>query len=455
MDRAKDSTVDRRSPLTSSSREATAMRYPPSASREIETERRARYPSSEERTPHRNTNSGQVGRRPRARSISLSSLPSPSREVLGPSVGSHHNDNEDTTGPPGGGPEIKNIPKNLHPSKEAPGSPDGFVVVSSSDSSNASSLLRERNSTKKISYADALVTQNSPLSRRSNETEVQAASRDVTQLHGPHPINVSEIQSAHQENQINDNNLHGTKSKESHDNKHGSSRTGRSITDTVRSYLSIGPGNATSSKDNALKEEIAQLEAELVARDEEYKELNSKYIRLKKKLSLSKRDNRRLEADLQSMQHQLQRSEEALQDSKTLAETRGRELVGAQVFLTKADSVSVSEIIDKVEVINQEIFQIAASLGEFLNFRTYNFKDEAEFNHSIKLASRIFGEEFVRILVKMAHASDPEVNPLFVQATISILLVKFTVHYLLAWRFDDNISTFLELTYTRIRCTGM
>jgi len=154
------------------------------------------------------------------------------------------------------------------------------------------------------------------------------------------------------------------------------------------------------------------------------------------------------------MQHQLQRSEEALQDSKTLADTRGRELVGAQVFLTKADSVSVSEIIDKVEVINQEIFQTAASLGEFLNFQTYDFKDEAEFNHSMKLASRILGEGFVQILVNMAHASDPEVNPLFVQAAISILLVKFTVHYLLAWRFDDNISTFLELTYAQIRCTG-
>ena len=61
-----------------------------------------------------------------------------------------------------------------------------------------------------------------------------------------------------------------------------------------------------------------------------------------------------------ALQNELTIVHQQLEDAEHLSEVRGKVLVGAQVFLTKADTISISEVGEKVTALNEDIFQAAA-----------------------------------------------------------------------------------------------
>ncbi|KAF9561913.1 hypothetical protein CPC08DRAFT_411795 [Agrocybe pediades] len=207
-----------------------------------------------------------------------------------------------------------------------------------------------------------------------------------------------------------------------------------------------------ASKATDAEEEIKLLKAEIDDLKSDNSDIEARYRRNRKARKELQKENQQLREDLQAAHYRLRQIEQELVESKNLAETRGKELMGAQVFLTKADSLSQEEITGMVEALNQEIFQFAASLGEFLVFQNHEFKDNDDFTQTVQFVNEILGADLVQTLINMAHASDPSLNPLVIQSVISICLVNFCMKTLQTWYTPDNhISTFIQNTYAQIR----
>ncbi|KAF6748626.1 hypothetical protein DFP72DRAFT_915732 [Ephemerocybe angulata] len=70
-----------------------------------------------------------------------------------------------------------------------------------------------------------------------------------------------------------------------------------------------------------------------------------------------------LQSELSMRAEQLERVQTDLRKTKALLASRSTELNAAQAFVTTADSVSVAEVIQLVERLNDDVYQIAAAMG--------------------------------------------------------------------------------------------
>ena len=156
---------------------------------------------------------------------------------------------------------------------------------------------------------------------------------------------------------------------------------------------------------------------------------------------------------IKGLQNELMNIHQQLEDSKALSEVRGKELFGAQVFLTKADTLSISEVGEKVTALNEEIFQAAATLGEALIHHRYE-ASQKELEAAVVVTQEMIGEKMAKVLVTQPQKSElePEVNPLLVQVVLQIFMVKFCVSKIQSWFPDDShIGNFLSVLYSGIR----
>ena len=143
-----------------------------------------------------------------------------------------------------------------------------------------------------------------------------------------------------------------------------------------------------------------------------------------------------------------------LQEYKNVSDSWHRELIGTQVFLTKADLLSISDVKDKVNALNDEKFQASASLGDSLvHFKYELAKEEKEAAYAE--VCRTMSEPLARALTKETQKPEPEVNPLLVQVVLEIYLVHFCSSMIASW-FPGNLETsdFLTTMYSEIRRTG-
>ncbi|KAF8161572.1 hypothetical protein B0H34DRAFT_701537 [Crassisporium funariophilum] len=154
-----------------------------------------------------------------------------------------------------------------------------------------------------------------------------------------------------------------------------------------------------------------------------------------------------------SLSHELMNVNRNLQDAKNLSDVRGKELLGSQVFLTKADSLSVSEVIDKVVALNEEIFQAAATLGESMVHHRYETSQE-DMALAYESARTTIGEPILDILVSQSQKRKPEVNPLLVQVALQVYLVNFCASKAAPWYpSEDRAAGFLNMLYCDIRAS--
>jgi hypothetical protein len=165
-------------------------------------------------------------------------------------------------------------------------------------------------------------------------------------------------------------------------------------------------------------------------------------------------DNQRLTDTNRSLQNELINVHHQFEDARTLSEVRGKELVGSQVFLTKADTLSISEIGEKVTALNEEIFQAAAALADALVHNRHEVP-QADWEAAAAVTQEMVGEKMTKLLIDQSQKPEPEVNPLLVQVVLQIFMVDFCVSKIQSWYpGDSDIGDFLSAIYSQIRSTG-
>ena len=121
---------------------------------------------------------------------------------------------------------------------------------------------------------------------------------------------------------------------------------------------------------------------------------------------------------------------------------------------TKADTLSISEVGERVTALNEEIFQAAATLGESLIHKRYELS-QVEWEEAAALSQELVGEKLTNTLISQSKKPEQDVNPLLVQVVLQIFMVKFCVSKILSWYpGDSDIGGFLSAIYTDIRLTG-
>ena len=163
-------------------------------------------------------------------------------------------------------------------------------------------------------------------------------------------------------------------------------------------------------------------------------------------------ENQRFKDSISGFQTELNIVHQQLEDTKT--EVRGKELFDSHTLSTKADTLSISEVGEKVTALNEEIFQAAATLGDALIHNRYEVS-QTEFNAAVAESQGMVGEKLTDTLIAQSRKPEPEVNPLLVQVVLQIFMVKFCVSKIQSWYpSNSDIEGFLAAIYSEIRTTG-
>ncbi|CAA7260331.1 unnamed protein product [Cyclocybe aegerita] len=227
----------------------------------------------------------------------------------------------------------------------------------------------------------------------------------------------------------------------------------------IRSIFSGSIGPIVEAEMNRMKEKVRLAEAKASKYRNTLEGYQAELYRSQGEVRTYARTCRELQHDRQrlmetntSLMHELNAVNRRLEETKALSDTRGKELIGAQAFLTKADSLSISDVVQKVEGLNEEIFQAAASLGECITRRKYGLT-EVQLGECFQRVSSLIGAPLASIIVEESHKSEEEpANPLLVQVVLQVFLANFCVRKIRAWTPDDaTINTFLKQTYEGIR----
>ena len=137
-----------------------------------------------------------------------------------------------------------------------------------------------------------------------------------------------------------------------------------------------------------------------------------------------KRRTGELSRDIGHLQHECQRSKNfinslqnelsnirlQLEDGKTLSKVREKRLSGAQL---EVDTLSISEVGEKVTALNEEIFQAAAALGEALVHKRYELS-QTELSAAAAVSQEMVGEKMTNLLRTVTETrtrSQPPASP--------------------------------------------
>ncbi|KAF8801848.1 hypothetical protein BYT27DRAFT_7261625, partial [Phlegmacium glaucopus] len=235
---------------------------------------------------------------------------------------------------------------------------------------------------------------------------------------------------------------------------------GQGVIETIRSFIPTVVASPQPPKDKyqVLKEDYRQLQYDLKRTNmhlEGYKqELRRTRTELRNTSHYANElhhEKQRWRDHINNLQNELNNIHQQLGDAKNLSDVRGKELHGAQVFLTKADTLSISEVGEKVTALNEEIFQAAATLGEALIHQRHELPPE-DLDAAAAESQQMVGNTISNILISQAQRPEPIMNPLLVQVVLQIFMVKFCVSKIQSWYPSDvNIEAFLDAIYSEIR----
>ena len=159
-------------------------------------------------------------------------------------------------------------------------------------------------------------------------------------------------------------------------------------------------------------------------------------------------ENRSLMDDLQDVKAQLA-------DAKSLLEAKDRELKGAQVFLTKADTLSTTDVVQKVNALNEEIFQSAALLGEMLWITERTDRTQEQVTVAFEKARWMLGEQMASILAVESVNPRTDLHPLLVQVVLQIAITTWCKFVVSSWKPEDStVADCLATIYSEIRQVG-
>jgi hypothetical protein len=161
----------------------------------------------------------------------------------------------------------------------------------------------------------------------------------------------------------------------------------------------------------------------------------------------------KLESDNLTHKDTIRNLQHELQKYKDICE----ELIANQAFLSKTDVLFISDIKDKVNALNQEIFQASAAPRYSLMHRKYELAKEemeAAFADVCKTVSEPLARVFVRKGQKPGlSVVDP--RPMLVQVVLGMYLVHFCSSKLDSWLpGTQGTSDFISARYSDIRRNG-
>ena len=162
-------------------------------------------------------------------------------------------------------------------------------------------------------------------------------------------------------------------------------------------------------------------------------------------------DNQRLTETLEATSLEVKGMAERYEETKSLAETHGKMLLEAQVLLTKADRISILELIQRVEGLNDEIYQAAASLGESIVQRHIEPSEQPHCSsEESAIAKALLGSPLCKVLRSSAKKIDSEgINPLLVQIALQTFFSMFCIQRIRSWvpsqlAFDTTLRELYE-----------
>jgi hypothetical protein len=160
-------------------------------------------------------------------------------------------------------------------------------------------------------------------------------------------------------------------------------------------------------------------------------------------------ENRRSKDTIRSLQHEITNMGRELQEYKNLSEIRGRELLGAQVFLTNLEATNnaqetltsneeslsaaraildgtgatpVMAVIDAMLVLHKEIANVSNFLAENIRHTSYElFQDELD--RCYQDSEKIIGERLSKSLHD--HFEGKELSQSLIKITFQIFITSF------------------------------
>ena len=193
----------------------------------------------------------------------------------------------------------------------------------------------------------------------------------------------------------------------------------------------------------------------------EYENLRNEYNRVVRDVRAQARyfqgvqyENQRLKERVGSLEHELKSVTKRYKEVKSLLDTRGKELIGAQVFLSKADSLSISDVTQKINALNQEIYQAAVFLGDSI-LRSKEKTSEEDLKRDVDHSKILLGPSLAKILHTTAEKADEYVHPFLVQVTLQAFLVHFCTKKIDQWTPQElPADQFLRTVYHEIRSSS-
>ena len=213
------------------------------------------------------------------------------------------------------------------------------------------------------------------------------------------------------------------------------------------------PGGSQPAKDRyqLLKEDFREVQQELENYKLELRRTQGELRSAKHHISELQHERQRIIDHANGLQNELNNVHQQLEDAKTLSEVHRKE---PQVFLTKADTLSISEVREKVTVLNEEIFQAAATFGEALIHKRPELP-QAELDAAVAKCQGMVGSKITNFLISQSQKPEPGVNPLLAQVVLQLFIVNFCVSKIQSWYpSHPAIGSFLNAVYSEIRSTS-
>jgi hypothetical protein len=150
----------------------------------------------------------------------------------------------------------------------------------------------------------------------------------------------------------------------------------------------------------------------------------------------------RLEKENASLKRDLKITELELADARKLSQIRAEELQGAQAFLDKADVLSTTDIVEKVDILNSEISQTASLLVDLL----HNAESHGSQRQPTETTNWMLGEKLARDLHELSNNStamnsrrrEPNHWQLLLLVVFHIAITKWCSIMVSSWVLNDG-----------------
>ena len=164
-----------------------------------------------------------------------------------------------------------------------------------------------------------------------------------------------------------------------------------------------------------------------------------------------------LNSENDSLKRELKAVGSLLVDAQNLSQVRGEELKGAQVFLTKADMISTTDVVQKVTTLNTEISQTASRFVELLHLTKSPNKTQRQ---PTTMEKRMLGEKLASDLHELSNRHSlasgcTEPNPLLIQVVFQIAITTWCSSMVSSWEPNDRqLADSMSIMYSGIREFG-